>query len=100
MNWNTVRRTLYPCPIKSIFQYKSSVNPQWWNFNGYGAHGHGETIAGEWDYIFSFAEIDGSEIKDHIRFNGFMMYAGKPINDNRFTCLWDEGYFIYQRILI
>jgi hypothetical protein len=99
MNWNTVRRTLYPCPIKSIYQYKPGQNDQLHNFNGYMAGATGDTISGEWDYIFSFEKIDGNELVPHIKRFGSVMYKGIPISDPRFECLWDDGYFIYVKQL-
>jgi hypothetical protein len=88
------------CPAKSNYQYRSDVRPVWWNFSGYGGHGHGIDISGKYNYVFTFAELeDASVLSNHVLKGGLLMYSGKKLNDNRFACIYDLDFLVYKKVL-
>jgi len=100
MNWKDITRIAPKCPAKSIYQYRSDVFPVWWNFNGYGGHGHGVDISGLYDYVFSFAQIDNPELlTNHILKGGLLIYRGTKLIDTRFACIYDSEFLVFKRIL-
>lgn len=100
MDWNDVKRTMPKCPGKSIYQYRSDIFPVWWRFNGYGGSGHGYSIAGKWDYVFTFAPIeDPTALAEHVKDGGMIMYRGQHLNDHRFACLHEGEYKVYKKVL-
>lgn len=99
MTWKDITRIAPKCPAKSIFQYRSDVFPVWWNFSGYGGHGHGIDISGRYDYVFTFAVIDEPEkLVYHVLPKGLLIYRGTKLIDKDFACIYEGEFLVYKRI--
>ena len=100
MKWKDIIRIAPKCPAKSIYQYRSDVFPVWWNFSGYGGHGHGIDISGKYDYVFTFSQVNDPEhLTKHILPKGLLIYRGKKLEDKAFACVYDGDFLVYKRLL-